>query len=68
LADILSSAKINLKEVEMGRDLQDITFASNTKDQKTGSLVTSVTFVVIALHFQISEEYNYYILALTCLF
>jgi hypothetical protein len=37
------------------------------KDEKTDSLVTSVTFVVIAFRLQISEECNYYILALTYL-
>jgi hypothetical protein len=41
---------------------------SNTQNDETDSLVTSITFVVIALHLQISEECNYYILALTYLF
>jgi hypothetical protein len=33
--------------------------AYNTKDEKTDSLVTSITFVVIALRLQISEEYKH---------
>ena len=37
-------------------------------DGQIDSLVTSIAFVVTALRLQISEEYNYYILALTYLF
>ena len=41
---------------------------TNNDDAQMDSLVTSITFVVIAFHLQISEEYNYYILALAYLF
>jgi hypothetical protein len=54
----------------MGRrqDQEGIVIGSNMNNGRTDSLVTSITFVAIAFHLQISEECNYYILALAYLF